>query len=74
VVTARHTAKRSNAPLGRDAIETAAWHVGAVLESVAERLSRPGRRRREDSFARLRQEMLRPPSAVSDRGPDDGVG
>jgi hypothetical protein len=73
MVTARHTAKRSKARAGRDAIETVGWHVGAALESVAERLSRPGRRRREDSFARLRQEMLEPPSAASDRGPDDDV-
>jgi hypothetical protein len=70
-VTARRTAKRSNARVGRDAIETVACHVGAALESVAERLSRPGRRRREDGFARLRQEMLQPPSA-SDRGSGDG--
>ena len=54
-------------------IETVAGHVGTALESVAERLSRPGRRRREDRFAQLREEMLRPPSAVSDRGADDGV-
>jgi hypothetical protein len=77
-VTARRPARRSNPRVGRDAIETVAWRLGAALESVAERLSRPHRRRREDSFARLRQEMLQPPSATtpgrpSDPGPDDAA-
>jgi hypothetical protein len=76
-VTARHASHRSNdPPVGRNAVETVAWHLGAALESIAERLSRPRRGRREARFAELRQEMLRPPSAAlpgrPDPAPDDG--
>jgi hypothetical protein len=78
VVTARNAAKRPKDPhVARDTVETLAGHLGAALESVAERLSRPRQRRREARFAQLRQEMLRPPSAEPpgrpDPAPDDGT-
>ena len=67
VMNTRHAAKRWNdSRVGRDMVETLGWHLGAALESVAERLSRPRRRRREERFAQLRQEMLRPPTARDD--------